>query len=129
MTDIIERLEAVTCDVDTLDEAIATFIGLKHRSRRDSRGRSKGREWFLDSHSGIETWGRCPPYTTSIDAALTLVPEGWQWNIDNGIHCEDAAHAWLGNNSPQEIVPGTSGDAATPALALCIAALKARTNG
>lgn len=60
------------------------------------------------------------PLTTSIDAALTLVPAG-AW-----------AEGVLGPRGYMEIHTNTvydaigAGKAATPALALCIAALKAR---
>ena len=65
--------------------------------------------------------GRVPVYTRSIDAAVTLVPEPGKWSITaaSGGHWEAAV--WL--------VDGTNLDwikAATPALALCAAALKAR---
>ena len=74
-----------------------------------------------------DDWPRS--YTTSIDAALTLVPEGRMWvhlwscrNGDDGPdyhHCEievPEADDWMAKvrNAPN------------PALALCIAALKAR---
>ena len=62
--------------------------------------------------------GLIPHYTTSLDAALTLVPEGMAWTILSGaLHAACVGDASTGN-------PVTK--AATPALALCIAALKAR---
>jgi hypothetical protein len=63
-------------------------------------------------------------YTASIDAALTLVPEGMQvsmgWPIGEGSDPEHA-QAVLDRN------PRLYGAAPTPALGLCIAALKARS--
>jgi hypothetical protein len=63
-------------------------------------------------------------FTSSLDAALTLVPEGWQRSI------------WIGDSDDQrtalvELCPYDADTevkvrAATPALALCAAALKAR---
>lgn len=56
-------------------------------------------------------------YTASIDAALTLVPEGYDWAIfhtNGGL----TIHAWCGDRIDH------FGD--TPALALCIAALRAQ---
>lgn len=57
------------------------------------------------------------PYTASIDAALTLVPEGWKWAVTskNSACCHE-----------QHIAPLNWSYAATPALALAAAALKAR---
>jgi hypothetical protein len=57
---------------------------------------------------------KCPHYTSSLDAAMTLVPGSKHWMIQtrfNGYHAEVA-------------ISGT--DAVTPALALCAAALRAR---
>ena len=62
-----------------------------------------------------------PGYTTSLDAAMTLVPEGMGWGCVS--NCGDApATASCGSRGglPQ------GANAATPALALCIASLKAR---
>lgn len=83
-----------------------------------------------------EKWGKklpkdlsIEPYTTSLDAALTLVPEGWKWEIANHAGDDDGPRAalWWGipaehNDEIKQI--GAHGN--TPALALCIAALKAR---
>lgn len=69
---------------------------------------------------------RCPPKTiyppnwlTSLDAAMTLVPEGFGWRVEH-----------VGNGRSSAIVGGSIPspclDCATPALALCAAALRAR---
>lgn len=70
-----------------------------------------------------------PPYTASIDAALTLVPEGnegagVEWNVEswtgNGIHAPHIrATAWVAG--------AKRAYGATPAIALCIASLRARS--
>lgn len=67
-----------------------------------------------------------PHFTTSLDAALLLVPKGWftsdyhqgpsggnWWNLSR-IRCEDQRYA------------AVMGAASTPSLALCAAALKAK---
>ena len=66
----------------------------------------------------------CPAYTTSTDAALSMVPEGWSWHIHwiawNAALKANASIGNLGGDRAfQSIAP-------TPALAICIAALKAR---
>lgn len=71
-----------------------------------------------------------PNYTASIDAAMTLVPEGWESielrRTDDG----EWRAALAGNDAhfmaedPDEFFV-ESGNHATPALALCAAALKA----
>ena len=64
-------------------------------------------------------------YTTSIDAALTLVPEGWSYMIEGGLSTQSPS-AYLRPPSQPGFDQGIAG---TPALALCIAALKARDHG
>jgi len=80
-----------------------------------------------------------PTYTTNLQDALLLVPEGWAWDVDydkdasanppwskwvSSAFCHDASR------DPQnpECPKGMCHRAATPALAVCIAALKARNN-
>ena len=65
-----------------------------------------------------------PPYTASLDAAMTLVPEGWTWCIPG-----HAKPLW--DCRVTSIVDGLVSlplpqPCATPALAVCAAALKAR---
>ncbi len=87
--------------------------------------------WFrATSFDDIENSAVVPgiPYTESLDAAVTLRPEGcssWEldWNGHSGAlqgkpYC---ATVYLGGSSKQH-----DGHAATPSLAYCIAAFKAR---
>lgn len=61
-----------------------------------------------------------PNYSTSIDAALTLVPKGHdKWAISG-------RNAAVVQSSNKEVTHADWTYAATPALALCAAALKAR---
>lgn len=62
-----------------------------------------------------------PPFTASLDAALMLVPEGWTGIVP--ITGGDDAWLWQ-----ERALAGTGHRcrAATPALALCAAALRAR---
>jgi hypothetical protein len=77
----------------------------------------------------------CP--TTSLDAALTLVPEEWRREIldwpDAPAEPRGAARLeWLdpeGFRKPRKIPSDGWIWATTPALALCIAALKAKDAG
>ena len=93
MTDLIDRLKAASEGSAELDVAIA---------------------WLLRT-PGDNVITHLDNYTQSIDAAVTLVPEG----VD---HClmrlRNKSVAWVGTGETQR--------AATPALALCIAALLAR---
>ncbi len=64
-----------------------------------------------------------PRYTTSLDAAVTLVPEGDIWSV----HGSDAPnHKGFADISTMREPHYFKADAATPALALCAAALRAR---
>lgn len=75
----------------------------------------------------------CPHYTASLDAAITLVPSQpypeirpgqWWWVVEAREGCCDA-HVVYENHDAG--VPEFSGKAATPALAFCAAALRARS--
>jgi hypothetical protein len=97
IADLIAKLEAATEGCPFLDVAIMRAVY--------PRATMAAGEWFL---SGIKV--RVEPYTTSLDAALTLVPEGWTpWDLI-------ARHT-----TPAQFD-------ADPALALCIAALKTRAS-
>jgi hypothetical protein len=90
--DLITRLEAASEGSGRLDEHI----------------------WFeIHPHSQPDKY---PAYTTSLDAAATLVPEvvaGWAVGIDHGRPVASVGSLRIANGE-------------TLALALCIACLKAR---
>ena len=70
----------------------------------------------------FEEWV-APAYTASLDAAVTLVPDGWSWFCEGPASISAAAHIW--NPSARASAEYRS-LAKTPALALCAAALRAR---
>jgi len=72
-----------------------------------------------------------PHYTHSLDAALSLVPEGWAWAVYGGAREEIVATAYCVPNGGRLPWPDWITDicAATPALALCAAALRALASG
>ena len=67
-------------------------------------------------------------WLTSLDAAAALAPEGWAWAIYGGTRDEGHATAYCVPNAGAVPWPDwiRDIDAATPALALCAAALRAR---
>lgn len=74
---------------------------------------------------------QCARYTASVDAALTLVPEGWHWSAGNRTHDStgETIGEPYGHISPNGLHDSTkvfTERAPTPAIALTIAALKAR---
>mgnify|MGYP003393035213 CR=1 FL=1 len=120
MTDLIARLEAATEGSRELDAEIGAKFGALRYTRN------------APNISNQPIW---PPYTTSIDAALTLVPEGWtghlMWqSVAPGAKALNMADCWfLRHGHPidaaKEDIRNVIG--ATPAIALYIAALKARS--
>ena len=114
--DLIARLEAAMEGSRELDKTISKLIGTYSAP---DRGDPTG------------TW---KSYTTSLDAALTLVPEGWQFGI--GTHPADelfnpgGAQAYCTKHGTGGAPRGYAhADAHTAPLALCIVALKARAGG
>lgn len=77
------------------------------------------------SGMGYEIWeaveAHAPHYTTSLDAALTLVPEGCYVRIETG-----PAHDFHSAEIEADDDDYDALNAPSPALALCIASLKAR---
>jgi hypothetical protein len=114
----------------------ATFIALAERCEQ-AAGPDKELDFTIDGFMlkhGPETDRiRNPryvlPYTASLDAAVTLVPEGYYWQAANGKrrHSEPQACADLFvAHGPNRGDMSFTADAATAALALCAAALRAR---
>jgi hypothetical protein len=73
-----------------------------------------------------------PAYTASLDAAMSLVPEGWRWMTGHREHPH--ARAYVENGEPSFVGVGTRRNparqwfevtASTPALALTAACLRA----
>ncbi|HYF40924.1 MAG TPA: hypothetical protein VEA35_00625 [Ramlibacter sp.] len=91
--------------------------------------------WFREQPDGYDCGDDEIPYWSgSIDAAMSLVPEGWpvvklsnERNAsfpDDNAHVELATEHWADPQAGQGRV--VDGHAATLPLALCIAALRAR---
>jgi hypothetical protein len=72
------------------------------------------RETWVGINAARKATG-CPRYTTSLDAAASLMPEGWHWEVrDDGV-----ARSTRPENNPSRCI------AQHPAAALCAAALLA----
>ena len=115
MTDLIARLSAATEPSRRLDAEIA---------------RTEGWTGFSDywlSPSGQQRQFHPPAYTSSIDAALTLVPEGYLWQLKRGFEATATVWSVMIDYDDQHPVP--FGASMRPAIALCIAALRARGVG
>lgn len=122
--DIIERLEKATGPDRELDGAIFWFAERSSAMRfywNASAGKpTEPPDALPASGLGRHAVVHCSPrYTESVDAAVTLAPSPrWFWRVDS----HDPS-AWVYLN----IQDAYKGAGATPAIALSMAALKART--
>lgn len=92
---------------------------------------SRGRPRLWEARTDVENAWRHAPFTASLDAALSLVPEGWAWAVYGGAREEIVSTAYCVPNGGRLPWPDWVTDicAATPALALCAAALRALASG
>lgn len=122
-SELADRVERADGPSRELDVEIALAIGW----RLDQSGPND-----LWREPGRADWVELPEFTASLDAALTLVPEGWKFHLttEHTAVAKAAAHAdvmdrdWPDPQAGYGIV--TEAHAATPALALAAAALRAR---
>ncbi len=152
MADLLElasRVEAATGPDRELDDAIFAAMGLcKHRNRRFDPPTHEddivGPEVCVDcGKRGAMTYPR-RHYTASLDAAMTLVPEGWRWLLreaaPDGANPDESGFLARLETHDFETVTWGKGQcwitdhirgrdakswAATPSLALTAAALRA----
>lgn len=99
-------------------------------------------DWHLDAAIARlepirERIGDCadnevPRYTSSLDAALTLVPDGWEWLSSNRSPEPHAGRAYIHNREMQFLGGGMARNpryrgvettAPTPAIAMCLVGL------
>lgn len=135
MTDItalIARLEAADGPSNAIDVDIFRIIGLTEAQESHCRKWCKmdGRTDLTRDHY-IVAWA--PDFTRSIDAALTLVPDGWSlWRIDQYHDDKNPAWGWgvtLRRHVQPDFGVSVGESRISMPIAICIAALKARANG
>lgn len=138
------RCEAASGPDRELDAAIAVALNIGARGlladdheylelvRKDD-GCAVGTYWFK-CRSGMSL-RTAEPYTASLDAAMTLVPEGdRRWELTTEASASDPrfgpyqarVHIDEVVDDPDSDGPQGIGNGLTPALALCAAALRAR---
>lgn len=114
---LIERLSAAKVDSRELSDEVLLALGWLHETGW-WRPPAPAPEWEI-----FHERDRPDPARSIDDAVRWVVPEGWSWTIYGPDQLGVVKpHAMLG-------VPGVfeaDASAATPALALCIAGLKAR---
>jgi hypothetical protein len=135
MTDLIKRLEEAEAGSRELDALVFRRFG--GPLPKEFAGYGVELTWQADGSATMpvgEMQVRYDPpaYTTSLDAALALaerVLPGWGWEISHD-DCIGNYYAWVGKDfylrGPQEHLRGIQEN---PALALCIAVLKATDTG
>lgn len=119
--DLIARLEAATEGGRELDEAIAEHVGWTLADKVECL-------WWPPEPSR-ENCQQAPLFTLSIDAAMTLVPEGFDYGFS--FSKQHGLETWVQRPFQegecfQGYAPESDPTDKTRALALCIAALKAR---
>lgn len=127
--DLIARLEAATEGSRELDWEIAKYLGWSSYWSSQTFYLPPGEDEGSDKTCLV-----LPAWSRSIDAALTLVPPGWRLHR-LGEHVQN--RGWDGKEwwweacfwrpGPRDPFIDNGTRAPTPALALCIAALKARS--
>lgn len=124
MTDLREKLEGLAerCEAATgpdreLDAEIGRSVGASPKRKNIHK-----RGHYIDGQPVLSRIKDVyPPYTASLDAAMSLVPEGADYRISR-VQVREGVRAivWGERNA------GYDADAATPALALTAACLRAR---
>jgi len=120
--ELITKLEAAKGPDRRLDEAICESLG--YEVRWDHRLPGRG---FYEPVKGY-SWQDVPAYTHSLDEALTLVPKGCGYTLNGGsirLCVAELRRPPEGDPDGWWVTVG-SASASTLAIALCIAALRAR---
>lgn len=120
LSDLIKQIEGATAPGRDIDVEIALLLGWRRKVeyvKQDEHGEPVRKVFWVVPTGG--DYGKVPRYTSSVDAAMTVVQEVAP-GIVGGVSWEEDGRgaAILGD--------GTYCQAATPAMALCIAALKAK---
>lgn len=134
--ELIERLEKATGPDRALDAEIAVALRIAPDAASSWfeagfpswRAGENGQVYVVHDTGETGAWGYARLFTASIDAALTLVPEGlsYEFRCSSFGECSQAI-VWDGRKSPQVSERArVSINGVRPAIALCIAALKAR---
>ncbi len=111
---LITRLDALTGPDKQVDATIC----------RDVVPRIRPDGWVVSEGAVLDT-DSTPAYTSSIDAALTLVPEGLEWHVAGPNKRHGNGQAWAGVFGEPFVGSENDSFAANPAIALTIACLRA----
>jgi hypothetical protein len=127
MTDLATRCEQAEGPDRSLDTEIARSLGWGC-VMQDPQAGLRWYCWKEFYRSG--DWISLPNYTASLDAALTLVPEGWRLRqMAFSAPCADDRKWHLNLHGGKVGEETFVGRGSSPALALCAAALRAHAKG
>lgn len=127
---LIEALEKATGPSRELDAEIAAAVDFRaddgHLSARATVTKFGAAYLAERSQSHQNIWSHVlPRYTASLDAAITLVPDGYLWMLHHGI--QSTAIVWSLESDYDEGHPRPTGQHEdSPAIALTLACMKAR---
>lgn len=131
MTDLnalIERLSNATGPDRELDAEIFRAIGMplpeQFMTAKIALEWNETEKCFTFDLAETRVRYEQPPFTSSIDAAMTLVPEGYAASVEWSPRYPGSAWLYPPNNV-NDI--SFEAEATSPALALCAASLKARS--
>jgi hypothetical protein len=128
---LIERLEGAERGSTSLGRDVLVELGVVERIDR-SLYYGVGNEdvWHYGAEAEKEgVWRMLPDPTTSLDAALAMaerVLPGWDWLLRTDEERGFMLNCWKRGDEPNLGDPCFPSFAPTPALALCIAILRAR---
>lgn len=125
--ELIARLEAATEGSRELDSAIALTVGWTFEKRAGETKR-----WWREPNGPVWFRDTSPPFfTTSLDAAMTLVPDGYFWRMGHVEQLSEDDEVMYGAELLRYLHVADRSDSMghglTAPIALCIAALKARS--
>ena len=138
---IIDKLERADGPDREMDAEIAKAVGMCLHPNKTRTGVQSDTGFDCDD-CGADSWGNrsndgfnrrlsdsCPAYTASIDAAMTLVPEGWELHsLMRQPYGKTAV--WLGRGEALgELSEWVGTEAKTRPLAVAAAALRVRSQG
>ena len=105
--------------------AVAALGWRDHNKHDPARQQAQGQMLLLTEDDRLN-WRQAPAFTTSLDAAVTLVPEGRGYVLRS---YGDGAGSAIIADPPRDVVFGKARVGSNMALALCAAALRARAGG
>jgi hypothetical protein len=121
LTDLIARLQAAEGPDRGLDAEIAAAVGWTHVGKRD------GYKDIIGFMPGRPSVTRIPRFTSSMDSAFQLIPERADfWELFDDCGAYFARIKECGPGAEWKVIGETDAGYSSPALALCIACLKAR---